>query len=232
MIQYMLEPLADAEGWQQHAFLKRLEGCLIGDRAMTDIVAIRRIRHHYLLDIEENAIPADLDSWIHGLRSPNVSIDSLRSGLDRMQRQVIHDNATVAAVLSGLTGSTDDHVNGQGVTQAHQAGLLLQLLLMPSKLLSYLLVLMMHVAGGIMAPGAPAAADGMQAFEADGIQAPNQQDADRLQVQRSAAFSNLRDLGRGEEGDESIPSEGDYGSPTVGYHVSRESDGTNPNGDA
>jgi hypothetical protein len=156
-----------------------------------------------------------------------------------MQRQVIHDNATVDAVLSSLTGSTDDHVNGQGVTQAHQAGLLLQLLLMPSKLLSYLLVLMMHVAGGIMAPGAPAAADGIQALEAphdpaaaDGIQAPNQQDAGRLQVQRSAAFSNLRDLGRGEGGGEATPSEGDYGSSTVGYHVSRESDGTNLNGDS
>jgi hypothetical protein len=29
----------------------------------------------------------------------------------------------------------------------------------------------------------------------------NQQDACRLQVQRSAAFSNLRDLRHGEEGD-------------------------------
>jgi hypothetical protein len=67
---------------------------------------------------------------------------------------------------------------------------------------------------------------------ADGIQAPNQQDAGRLQVQRSAAVSNLRGLGHGEEGDESTPSEGDYGSSTVGYHVSRGSDGTNPNGDA
>jgi hypothetical protein len=198
MIQYMLEPFADAEGWQQHAFLKHLEGCLISDRAMTDTVAIRCIRFHYLaFMIEESAIPADLDSWIHGLRSPNVSIDSLRSGLDRMQRQVIHDNATVAAVLSGLTGSTDDHVNDQPAADGIQA---------------------------LEAPHDPAAADG--------IQAPNQQDAGRLQVQRSAAFSNLRDLGRGEEGDESIPSEGDYGSPTVGYHVSRESDGTNPNGDA
>jgi hypothetical protein len=67
---------------------------------------------------------------------------------------------------------------------------------------------------------------------ADGIQAPNQQDAGRLQVQRSAAVSKLRGLGHGEEGDESTPSEGDYGSSTVGYHVSRGSDGTNPNGDA
>jgi hypothetical protein len=241
LIQGILEPLANAEARVQLAFLVFLEGCLIGNRVMTDTFAMNCVRYQYqyLAFIDERAIPADLDSWIRGLRSPNVSIDSLRSGLDRMQRQVIHDNATIDGVLSGLTGSTDDHKNGQGVIQAHQAGLLLQLLLMPSKLLSYLLVLMMLVAGGIMAPDAPAAADGIQALEAphapaaaDGIQAPYQQDAGHLQVQRSPALSNLRELGHGQEGDESIPSEGGYGSSTVGYHMSRGSGGTNPNVDA
>jgi hypothetical protein len=54
------------------------------------------------------------------------------------------------------------------------------------------------------------AADSIQALDAPAaaaeILAPNQHDAGRLQVQRSGAFSNLRDLGHGEEGDESTPS--------------------------
>ena len=197
LIQNILEPLADADAWKQQMLLKFLEGCLIADRVMTDTAASNHVRRQYLVFIEENAIPADLDSWIGDLRSRNVSIDSLRRVLGSMERQVTNDNATIDAVLSGLTGSTVDHENDQPT------------------------------------------ADGIQALElldvsaaADGIQAPNQQDAGRLQVQRSAAFLNLRDLGHGEEADESTQSEQDYGSSTVGYHVSSGSGGTNPNGDA
>jgi hypothetical protein len=197
LIQSILGPLANAEAWKQHALLKLLEGCLIEDRVMTDSVAINRVRCLYLAFIEESAIPDGLDNWIRHLRSRNVSIDRLRSGLDLKKRQVINDNATIDGVHSGLTGSTVDHGNGELAADGIQA---------------------------LEAPDVPVAADG--------IQAPNQQDAGRLQVQRSAAISNLRGLGHREEGDESTPSEGDYGSSTVGYHVSRGSDGTNPNGDA
>jgi hypothetical protein len=197
LIQRIFEPLANAEAWEQHALLKFLEGCLIEARVMTDIVAINRVRHQYLVFIEESAIPDDLDNWIRSLRSSNVSIDRLRRGLDLMMRQVINDNATIDGVHSSLTGSTVDHGNDELAADGIQA---------------------------LEAPDVPVAADGIQAF--------NQQDAGHLQVQRCAAFSNLRDLGHGEEGDESTPSEGDYGSSTVGYHVSRGTGGTNPNGDA
>jgi hypothetical protein len=165
------------------------------DRAtMTDTEASDCVRYYYPRSIEESAIPADLDMWIHDLRSPNVSIVNLRSALDLMQRQVSNDNATIDVVLSGLTGSSSTPVDRE------------------------------PAADGIQALAAPSAADGMLA--------PNHQDAGRLQVQRSAAFSNLRDLGHGEEGDESTLSTGDYGSSTVGYPLSRGSGGTNPNVDA
>jgi hypothetical protein len=61
LIQSILEPLADAEAWKQHALLKCLEECLIGDRVMTDIAAINRVRYMYLAFTEKSVIPANLE---------------------------------------------------------------------------------------------------------------------------------------------------------------------------
>jgi hypothetical protein len=128
LIQSILEPLANAEAWKQHALLKSVEECLIVNRVITDIDASNRIRRMYLAFIEESAIPADLDNWIRDLRSRNVSIVILRNALDRMQCQVISDNATVDAVRSGLTGSTVNHENDQPAADGIQAFELLDVL--------------------------------------------------------------------------------------------------------
>ena len=88
--------------------------------------------------------------------------------------------------LTGFTGSTVEHESGQGVTQAHQDSLLLQLVFMSRKSFSYLKELLMHTFDGILAlmPQLMLMAHGIQAPEApdapvasDGIQAPNRQDA-------------------------------------------------------
>ena len=151
---------------------------------MTEAVATNRIRHQYLAYIDENAIPADLNRWIHTLRYI-VPIETFRDGLELMDRQLTIDNTTIHRVHSSLTGSTVEHESGQEVAQAHQVA-------------------------------------------SDEFRAPNRQDAGNDQIQRIPAFSNLRDL---DQGDESTPSEDDNSLSTVGYHVSRGSGGTNPNGD-